>query len=85
VAGGWRGLHNEELNSFYASPMMMKNDEMGGSCSRNVRDEKCVQFWSEKLKGGDHSEDLGVDGRIVLECILKVISWEGVHWIHLPG
>jgi hypothetical protein len=27
-------------------------------------------IWLEFLKGRDHSEDLGVDGRIVLEWIL---------------
>jgi hypothetical protein len=45
-----------------------KENEMGGACSTNGRDEKCVQkFWSENLKGRDHLEDLGVDGRIILE------------------
>jgi hypothetical protein len=29
--------------------------------------KKC---WSEVLKGGDYSEDLGIDGRITLEWIL---------------
>jgi hypothetical protein len=28
------------------------------------------EFWSVNLKGGDNSEDLGVDGRIILEWIL---------------
>jgi hypothetical protein len=27
-------------------------------------------FWLENLKGNDHLEDLGVDGRIILEGIL---------------
>jgi len=27
-------------------------------------------FWLENLKGRDHSEDLAVDGRIILELIL---------------
>jgi hypothetical protein len=27
-------------------------------------------FWLEKVKGRDHSEDLGIDGRIILEGIL---------------
>jgi hypothetical protein len=27
-------------------------------------------FWSENLKGRDDLEDLGVDGKITLECIL---------------
>jgi len=28
------------------------------------------KLWSENLKGRDHSRDLGVDGRIMLEWIL---------------
>jgi hypothetical protein len=27
-------------------------------------------FWFENPKGRDHFEDLGVDGKIILECIL---------------
>jgi hypothetical protein len=34
-------------------------------------------FWSENLKGRDHVEDPGTDGRIILERILG-IGWEGV-------
>jgi hypothetical protein len=37
----------------------------------------------ENLTGRDHSEDLGVDGRIILEWILVKKGWEGVDWIHL--
>jgi len=29
-----------------------------------------TKFWSENLKKRHHSEDLGVDGRIILERIL---------------
>jgi hypothetical protein len=29
-----------------------------------------TKFWSENLKGRDHSEDLGIDGKIILEWIL---------------
>jgi hypothetical protein len=32
--------------------------------------EMHTRFWFENLKGRDHSEDLGVDGRITLEFIL---------------
>jgi hypothetical protein len=28
-------------------------------------------FWLENLKGRDHLEDLGVDGRIIFEWILR--------------
>jgi len=36
-----------------------------------------TQSWTENLKGRDHSEDLGIDGRIaMIEC-------EGVDWIQL--
>jgi hypothetical protein len=30
-----------------------------------------TKFWSEILKSRDNSEDLGIDGRIILECILE--------------
>jgi len=29
-----------------------------------------TKFWSENLKGRDHSEDLGVDGKVISESIL---------------
>jgi hypothetical protein len=28
-----------------------------------------TKFWSENLKGREHSEDLGLDGRIILEWV----------------
>jgi hypothetical protein len=31
----------------------------------------CIEIRSENLKGRDHSEDLGVDGRIILQLFLK--------------
>jgi hypothetical protein len=34
---------------------------------------------SETLKGKDHSEDLGVDGRIILE--LTELVWTGFIWL----
>jgi hypothetical protein len=44
---------------------------MGWECSTHGGDAKFIQtFWSENLKGRAHSEDLGVDERIILECIL---------------
>jgi len=33
--------------------------------------EVYTRFWLENLKGRDHLEDLGVDGRIILGWILR--------------
>jgi hypothetical protein len=33
---------------------------------------RTTKFWLKSLKGRDHSEDLGLDGKI----ILKWISWK---------
>jgi len=38
-----------------------------------------AELWPENLKGRDHLEDLGVDGRIVLE----EIGWGGMVWFHV--
>jgi len=40
-------------------------------------------IWSENLKRRYHSEDLNIDGRKILECILPEIQWKIVGWIHL--
>jgi hypothetical protein len=79
VAGGCRRLHNEELHKMYASPNIIRVIK-----SRRMRWVGCVagmgmmNAWLENLKGRGHSEDLGLDGRIMLE-----IWWKVVNWIHL--
>jgi hypothetical protein len=37
---------------------------------------------AEELRGTDHLKDVGDDGRIILEWVLK-ICWEIINWIHL--
>jgi hypothetical protein len=50
---------------------------MGGACSKQGTDEKCIwHFGSKTLRGRDNSEDLGIDKKIKLEWILG--KWEGV-------
>jgi hypothetical protein len=45
-----------------------------------------ANFWSVDFKGRDHSDDVGVDGRIILEWIIgkqdgKV--WTGFSWLRI--
>jgi len=46
-------------------------DEMGRACGMHGTREMHTIFWLENLKGRDHFEDLGTDGRIILKWILK--------------
>jgi hypothetical protein len=48
----------------------IKEDKVGRACSMRGR-EMHTKFWSSNLKGRDHSEDEGIDGRIILEWFLK--------------
>jgi hypothetical protein len=45
VTGGWRKLHNEELRNLCSSPNMnykVEEDEVGGTCGTNGREEERV-------------------------------------------
>jgi hypothetical protein len=46
----------------------------------------CTKFKSGNLKGRDHLEDLGIDGRIILEWILWKWGervWIGFIWLRI--
>jgi hypothetical protein len=44
-----------------------------------------TQFQSENLKGKDHLEDIGEDGRIILKCTLKKYDmvWTRFNWLRI--
>jgi hypothetical protein len=42
-----------------------------------VRGEVHTGFWWGELREGDHLEDPGVDGRIILKWVFK--KWDGGH------
>jgi hypothetical protein len=45
------------------------------------RGEMHTGFWWEDLREGDHLEDTGIDGRIILKWIFK--KWDGRMWTGL--
>jgi hypothetical protein len=76
VAGSWRRLHNEEFHNLYASPhtiwvIKSRNMKRGGHVARMGEMKMHTIFLFENLKGRDHSEDSGVDGKITLKVIIR--------------
>jgi hypothetical protein len=62
----------------------IKNNVIGEACSIYGRQERCIQgFGGENVRERNHLGDLGVDGRIIVEWILKKVGWGGMHWIEL--
>jgi hypothetical protein len=83
ATGEWRGLHNEELNELYSSPIIIrviKSRRMRWAGHVACMGEK--RFWWGDLREGDHLRAPGVDGRIILKWIFK--KWgRGTDWIEL--
>jgi hypothetical protein len=69
-------LRDEELHDVYNLSdiiRVIKSRSMrwAGHVARMGRGPVHTGFWWGKLREGDHTEDLGVDGSIILNWILK--------------
>jgi len=42
-----------------------------------------TEFWLERRKGRDHSEDVNVDAEISLKMDRREMGFGGVEWIHM--
>jgi hypothetical protein len=76
VAGGWRILHNEELHNLYPSTnivRVIKSRKMrwAGHVTRMEEMRNAYKILVGNLKRRDRWEDLGIDGKIILEWILE--------------
>jgi hypothetical protein len=69
--GGWGRLHNEEFHNLYTSPNVIRviksrRVRLAGhvACMGEMRN--AYRIFISKPEGSDHSEDLSIDGRIIL-------------------
>jgi len=77
--GEWRKLHNE-LHDLYCSLdviRVIKEDEMGGACSRCGGEERHIKNFGEKYSRPRHK------WRDNIKTCLREIVWESVNWINL--
>jgi hypothetical protein len=93
VTGEWRILRNKELYALYSSPYIIpviksSGQRWRGHAARLGRGDVLTGLWWGNLREGDHLNDRGVDGRIILKCILqkwncRVGAWTGSIWLRI--
>jgi hypothetical protein len=91
VTGEWSKLHDEELNSLYCSPnvvRVIKSRTMRWVLyvARMGRGEFCTGRWWENLRERDHWGEPVVDVRIILWRILRKWDawlWTGLSWLRI--
>jgi hypothetical protein len=56
----------------YHSGDQVKKTEMGRTCGTYGREERCIQgFSGRNTREGDHLENPGLNGRIIIKWILR--------------
>jgi len=82
VTGEWSKLNNEERNDLYCLPSIVQviksRIKWVGHVARMGRGVAYTRFWWGNLRGRDHLEEPGIDGRIILRRIFR--KWAGRHW-----
>jgi hypothetical protein len=89
--GSWRKLHNDELDSLYSSPNIVRviksrRTRWAGHEACMERREVFTGFWLGGPKVRNHWEDLGVSGRITLRWTLGIqrSMWRtGFSWLRV--
>jgi len=76
VRGHWRRMHKDGFYVLYSPPniiRVIKSRSMiwAGHVARVGTGEVHIGFWLGDLMEGDHLEDMGVGGRIILKLIFK--------------
>jgi hypothetical protein len=59
---------------------------MGEAYNTHGEDKKRIQNFGRKNKGGDHAQDLGEDGRLIVKLILQKQGgrlWNGFIWLRI--
>jgi hypothetical protein len=86
VKGDWRKLHNEKLISLPNIHVIKSRRGWVGHVVRMGERTGAYMGLVGKPEGKNHVEDLGVDGRIILQCMLKKSFgkvWTGVIWLKI--
>jgi hypothetical protein len=76
-------LHIPNTLSWHGAQLKKYRDNFTFTFTFILKYETHTKMWSENLKGRDHSEDLGVDGKINIRVGLRDIGWKGVDWMYL--